>query len=112
MNTKPRPQRDVAGRQYLSKAELNALYFATYQMRRPRAWKQPHSFGQYWRSATVLFFNYGQDTGTIWTTKTTHEPLFVGGTARLNAVFKRLIAVAGIRDKVDIETCRRKFAGG
>ena len=44
---KPRPQRDVAGRQYLSKAELNALYFATYQMRRPRAWKQPHSFGQY-----------------------------------------------------------------
>ena len=28
---KPRSQRDVAGR-YLSKAELNALYFATYQM--------------------------------------------------------------------------------
>ncbi len=72
---KPRSQRDVAGRQYLSKAELNALYFATYQLRRPRAWKQPHSVGQYWRSAIVLFFNYGLDTGTVWKTKTTHEPL-------------------------------------
>ncbi len=32
------------------------------------------------------------------------EPVFVGGTARPNAVFKRLIALAGICDKVDIET--------
>ena len=72
---KPRSQRDVAGRQYLSKAELNALYFATYELRRPRAWRRPHSVGQYWRSAIVLFFNYGLDTGTIWKTKTTHEPL-------------------------------------
>lgn len=163
---KPRSQRDVAGRQYLSKAELNALYFATYQMRRPHAWKQPHTVGQYWRSAIVLFFNYGLDTGTVWKTKTTHEPLlwrhvfwnhespdrqsklrsrygwifyrrvktnksfyrpmnrvvhahlrrlqppkfvpeepiFAGGTARPNSVFKRLIALAGIRDKVDVET--------
>ena len=29
----PRPQRDVAGRHYLNKAELNALYFATHRMR-------------------------------------------------------------------------------
>ena len=35
---KPRPQRDVAGRHYLSKTELNALYFATYQLPRPRGW--------------------------------------------------------------------------
>jgi hypothetical protein len=33
---KPRLQRDVAGRHYLSKPELNALYFATYSMSRPR----------------------------------------------------------------------------
>ncbi|EMI16560.1 hypothetical protein RMSM_06516 [Rhodopirellula maiorica SM1] len=32
------------------------------------------------------------------------EPIFFGGTARPNAVFKRLIALAGIRNKVDIET--------
>ena len=32
------------------------------------------------------------------------DPIFVGGTARPNAVFKRLIALARIRDKVDIET--------
>lgn len=73
--TIPRAQRDVAGRQFLSRAELNALYCATYQLRRPRGWKEPHSVGQYWRSAIVLLFNYGLDTGTIWKTKTTHQPL-------------------------------------
>jgi hypothetical protein len=34
----PREQRDVAGRHYLTKAEINALYFATYQLKRPRGW--------------------------------------------------------------------------
>ena len=34
----PRDQRDAAGRHYLTKAEINALYFATYQMGRPRGW--------------------------------------------------------------------------
>jgi len=33
---KPRAQRDVAGRHYLTKPEMSALYFATYNMRRPR----------------------------------------------------------------------------
>ena len=33
---KPMPQRDVAGRHYLTKAEINALYVATHQLRRPR----------------------------------------------------------------------------
>jgi hypothetical protein len=28
------PQRDVAGRRYLTTPEINALYFATHQMRR------------------------------------------------------------------------------
>jgi hypothetical protein len=28
---KPKPQRDVAGRHYLTKSDLNALYFATHQ---------------------------------------------------------------------------------
>ncbi|MFK7819855.1 MAG: site-specific integrase [Planctomycetaceae bacterium] len=36
---KPKEQRDVAGRYYLSKPELNALYFATYRMKRPRGWR-------------------------------------------------------------------------
>ena len=31
-----RDQRDVAGRHYLTKAEINALYFATHKMARPR----------------------------------------------------------------------------
>ncbi len=39
---KPRPQRDVAGRHYLTKAEINALYFATHQLRRPRGWHVPN----------------------------------------------------------------------
>ena len=33
---KPREQRDVAGRHYLTKAEINALFFATHAMGRPR----------------------------------------------------------------------------
>ena len=32
---KPRDQRDVAGRHYLTKAEINALYFATHKLGRP-----------------------------------------------------------------------------
>jgi hypothetical protein len=63
---KPRDQRDVAGRHYLSKAEMNALYFATHRMPRPKGWNQPISVGKFWRCALVLFFNYGVDTGTIW----------------------------------------------
>ena len=35
---KPKPQRDVAGRHYLTKSDLNALYFATHQLPRPRGW--------------------------------------------------------------------------
>ena len=72
---KPRPQRDVAGRHYLTKAELNALYFATYQMRRPRGWDHPEPVGRYWRAALVLFFNYGLDTGTVWKSIPWHEPI-------------------------------------
>jgi hypothetical protein len=30
---KLKPQRDVVGRHYLTKPEVNALYFATHQMR-------------------------------------------------------------------------------
>ena len=58
---KPRQQRDVAGRHYLTKAEINALYFATHKMKRPRGWNDPVPVGRYWRSALVLFFNYGVD---------------------------------------------------
>ncbi|MFC1597330.1 hypothetical protein ACFL5Q_05250 [Planctomycetota bacterium] len=38
---KPREQRDVAGRHYLTKAEINALYFASHKMKRPRGWSLP-----------------------------------------------------------------------
>jgi len=61
----PRQQRDVAGRQDFTKAELNALYFATHAMRRPRGWDAPHPIGRSWRCALVPFFNYGVDTGTV-----------------------------------------------
>jgi integrase len=72
---KPRPQRDVAGRHYLTTAEINALYFATYKMRRPKGWKLPLPVGRYWRSALVVFFNYGVDTGTLWRIAPFHEPI-------------------------------------
>ena len=72
---KPKPQRDVAGRHYLTKAEINALYFATHKMGRPRGWDSSFAVGRYWRAALVLFFNYGVDTGTVWKSAPFHEPI-------------------------------------
>jgi len=72
---KQKPQRDVAGRHYLTKAELNALYFATHHMKRPRGWTHPLPVGRYWRCALVVFFNYGLDTGTVWQSEPAHEPI-------------------------------------
>ena len=54
-----KPQRDIAGRHYLTKPEINALYFATHQMTRPHGWRHPWPVGRYWRCALVVFFNYG-----------------------------------------------------
>lgn len=72
---KPKQQRDVAGRHYLTKPDLNALYFATYRLERPRGWKQPFTVGHYWRAALVVFFNYGVDTGTVFKSASFHEPI-------------------------------------
>lgn len=44
---KLKPQRDVAGRHYLTKPEINSLYFATHQMSRPRGWSHPWPVGRY-----------------------------------------------------------------
>ena len=52
---KPKPQRDVAGRHYLTKPDLNALYFATYQLKRPRGWMQSFTVGHHWRAALVFY---------------------------------------------------------
>jgi integrase len=72
---KPKPQRDVAGRHYLTKAEINALYFATHKMERPRGWSELMPVGRYWRCALVVFYNYGVDTGTVWKSEPSHEPI-------------------------------------
>ncbi|MCG8584513.1 MAG: hypothetical protein MI757_07370 [Pirellulales bacterium] len=72
---KPLHQREIAGRYYLTKSEINALYFATYDMKRPRGWSMPFSVGRYWRCALVLFFNYGLDTGTVWKSASFHQPI-------------------------------------
>ena len=71
----PKPQRDVAGRHYLTKPDLNALYFATYQLPRLRGWTHPFTVGHYWRAALVVFFNYGVDTGTVFGSAGFHEPI-------------------------------------
>jgi hypothetical protein len=72
---KPLPARDVAGRHYLTKSELNALNFATHLMPQPRGWRQSIPVGRYWRAALVVFFNYGLDSGTVWGTTPFHEPI-------------------------------------
>ena len=51
------------------------MYFATHKMKRPKGWKSPIPVDRYWRSALVLFFNYGVDTGTVWKSEPIHEPL-------------------------------------
>ena len=71
----PLHQRDVAGRHYLTKAEINSLYFATHQMKRPRGWSAPLPLGRYWRCALVVFYNYGLDTGTVFKSASFHEPI-------------------------------------
>lgn len=71
---KPRQQRDVAGRHYLTKPEINALYFATHRLQRPRDWNLPVRVGRYWRGAIAVFFNYGLDSGTVWKSTPFHEP--------------------------------------
>ncbi len=48
---KHKPHRDVAGRHYLTKAEINSLYFATHQMKRPRGWTHTHPVGRFWPSS-------------------------------------------------------------
>ncbi len=71
----PRLQREVAGRHYLIKSEINALYFATHAMERPRGWASSIPIGRFWRAALVVFFNYGLDTGTVWKSTPFHEPI-------------------------------------
>ncbi len=61
-----KPQRDIAGKHYLTKAEINSLYFATHQMSSHRVWNEAWTVGKFWRAALVAFFNYGVDTGTVW----------------------------------------------
>lgn len=72
---KPVAYNNVAGRHYLTKAELNALYFSTHELLRPRGWTNPIPIGRYWRAALVVFFNYGLDSGTVWGTTPAHEPI-------------------------------------
>lgn len=72
---KVKPQRDVAGRHYLTKTEISAMYFATHEMKRPRGWCEPFPVGRYWRAALVIFVNYGLDSGTVWKTAPFHEPI-------------------------------------
>ena len=72
---KPRDQRDVAGRHYLTKAEINAVYFATHKMKNLQGWNSSMTVGRFWRSALVVFFNYGVDTGTVWKSAPFHQPI-------------------------------------
>ena len=46
-----KPQRDVAGKHYLTKAELNAFYFATHQLKQPRRFQR-------WRLRRLSFSRF------------------------------------------------------
>ncbi len=70
---KPRQHRAVAGRHYLTKEEINALYFATHRMPPPKGWDEPFPVGRFWRCALVVFFHY-IDTGTVWKSASSMSP--------------------------------------
>ena len=56
---KPRQHRAVAGRHYLTKEEINALYFATHRMKQPCSWDEPFPESDDSGGAQpVVFFNY------------------------------------------------------
>jgi len=40
-----------------------------------KRWNNACGVGRYWRSALVVFFNYGVDTGTVWKSAPFHEPI-------------------------------------
>ena len=70
------PQRDVAGRHYLTKPDLNASVLRHVpSLPQLRGWNQPYTVGHYWRAALVVFFNYGVDTGTVFKSAGFHEPI-------------------------------------
>jgi hypothetical protein len=72
---KAREARQIAGRHYFTKPEINALYFATFELEQPVRWSHSFTIGRYWRAALVLFFNYGLDTGTVWKVQPYHQPI-------------------------------------
>jgi hypothetical protein len=107
---KPWEQRDVAGRHYLTKPEINALYFATHQMKRPRGWKGTIPVGRYWRSALVEFFNYGLDTvgGITYRHYAHRAPLAFKAIMALPQPSAVLVLIKG--HDGECPCCRRRFA--
>jgi hypothetical protein len=100
---KPKPQRDVAGRHYLTKSDLNSVYFATYQLPRPRGWKQSLTVGHYWRAALVVFFNYGVDTGTVFKS--------AAGAGRTHCFLRVVCPTAATRATTELPVRHRRALG-
>lgn len=61
-----REQRDATGLFFLDDAELDSLYWATYQMPRPHAWTRELTVGAYWRAGLAIWLTYGVDTQTLF----------------------------------------------
>ena len=59
-------QRSVAGHYFLTDAELESIYWATYRLPRPRGWAHELTIGHYWRAAIVFLRNYGVDTQVLF----------------------------------------------
>lgn len=70
-----REQNSVAGLFFLTDAELELIYWATYRLPRPRGWAGRVPFGAYWRAGLAVLITYGCDTQLLWPLDTHGEPL-------------------------------------
>ena len=70
-----REQRTAAGLFFLTDAELEQLYWATYRMERPRGWAGHQPIGAYWRAALAMLVTYGVDTQLLFPHTSRARPL-------------------------------------
>jgi len=70
---KPKDQRKVAGLYFLTDqadhgelSEMERLYWAAHDMPVPPRWRDPRPIGLLWRTALVLFRDYGMDTQVLF----------------------------------------------
>ena len=105
---KPRPHRRIAGRHYLTKPEINAIYFATHKRQRPRGWNDSIPIGRYWRTSIEIL---GHSVGGVTYRHYAHrDPLAFRAIMTIPQPSAFSAMVNGFDGQCPC--CRRQFADG